>query len=155
MRRDQRVGAIPQRMIGGQRLLGIRHIQQRGAARLLAQRADQVIAKIQEQFAGVSIQNATILALLNMIDEMGENEKELKKLKDHFSQYITYNENERENLLRLRDLNWEMRKEIGRLRAMIENYENQLAGLSEDVSPLDKLPLEELLETIKNPAKEG
>ena len=116
--------------------------------RFIARRTNQIISQVYEQVPGMSTMNVSILALINMVDELTQNEVYTKELEEQFSKYVTANESEKENLLRLRDLNWEMRKEIQRLRAIIENYENQITGIPVNPVPVQKLPLEVLLEEL-------
>jgi len=116
--------------------------------RYIAKRTNQIISQVYEQSPGMSTMNVSILALLNVVDEITQNDLYTHELEEHFSKYVTANESEKDNLLRLRDLNWEMRKEIHRLRAIVENYENQISGIPLNPNPSEKLPLEELIEYL-------
>ena len=114
--------------------------------RSVVRRADRVIEQLQASAPGMSMMDLGMLSLINVVDELSQREEYTRKLEDQFSQYVTNSEIEKNNFQKMRELNWEMSKEIQRLKATVDNYEKLMAGETPDSVPPGRLPLEELIE---------
>jgi len=112
----------------------------------VARRTDAVISKLQSEVPGRSMMDLGMLSLINVMDDLMQKEEYIKTMEEQFSQYVTNNELEKSNFLKIRELNWDMSKEIHRLKAIIENYERLIKGEDTVPEPPTRLPLEELIE---------
>jgi cell division protein ZapA (FtsZ GTPase activity inhibitor) len=110
----------------------------------IAERAEQMISQIQKNAPGMSMTSATVLALVNAIDEWLQKEKRIVELEHEISSIDLSRQNDKVHYVHLREINWELKKEVLRLQSLIDQYEN--CG-EEDSGMCEKknlLPLEEL-----------
>ena len=111
----------------------------------VAKRADRAITELRTNSPHLSTMDLGMLTLINVMDALTQKEKYIKKAEEQFSQYLSNNEIEKNNMLKIKEQNFAMKKEIDRLKAIIDNYENLINGTPPAPLPPVSLPLEELL----------
>jgi cell division protein ZapA (FtsZ GTPase activity inhibitor) len=110
----------------------------------IAERAEQMISQIQKNAPGMSMTSVTVLALVNAIDEWLQKEKRIIELENELSSVDISRENDKVNYIHLREINWELKKEVLRLQSLIDQYENCGEDDSDTCEKKNLLPLEEL-----------
>ena len=113
--------------------------------REIAGKADQLILQIQKNAPGMSMTSVTVLALVNAIDELHQKDVRISELEHEITKYSVAAETDKSNYMHLRETNWELKKEVLRLQAVIDEYENSAEDEFEpEEKKRDLLPLEEL-----------
>lgn len=113
--------------------------------REIAEKAEQLILQIQKNAPGMSMTSVTVLALVNAIDELHQKDARISELGRELTKMSVALETDKSNFLHLREKNWDLKKEVLRLQAVIDEYEN--SGTDEfepEEKKKDLLPLEEL-----------
>ena len=113
--------------------------------RRTAERAEQMIHKVQAASPGMTLTSVTVLALLNAVDELFQSETAVRAVQQETESLRTAQAADKTNFNRLREINWDLKKEILRLQKVIEGYEKM--GEESDLAktPGKLLPLEELI----------
>jgi len=112
--------------------------------REIAEKADQLIMQIQRSTPGMSMTSITVLSLVNVIDELHQKDLQIKDLESQLSRVTVNTENDKANYMHLREINWELKKEVLRLQSVIDAYENDEPEEFEPDEKRKLLPLEEL-----------
>ena len=112
--------------------------------REIAEKADQLIMQIQRSTPGMSMTSITVLSLVNVMDELHQKDLEVKKLEHELSRIAVSTETDKANFIHLREINWELKKEVLRLQSVIDSYENSESEETESEEKRTLLPLEEL-----------
>ncbi len=110
----------------------------------IAERAEQMILQIQKNAPGMPMTSVTVLALVNAIDEWLQIEKRTVELEHEITSSSESRETDKANYIHLREINWELKKEVLRLQSVIDQYENSGDEDSDISEKKDLLPLEEL-----------
>lgn len=111
--------------------------------RMTAERADKMITRIQRAAPGMAMTSITVLALMNALDELQQMELRFHQLETDLADAKLTQEADRANYFHLREINWDMKKEILRLQSVIDSFEKE-AEESEPEIRQKMLPLEEL-----------
>lgn len=112
--------------------------------RAVAEKADRIVESIRENNPGMAMTNVLILALLNAVDQLNRSEKNRLELSAHAEEITERMDVCKDDYLKQREINWELKKEVLRLRDMARARDNE--EQTNDVSVDEaKLPLEELL----------
>lgn len=112
--------------------------------REIAEKADQLIRQILKHTPGMSMMNVTVLSLVNALDELHQRESQMDELELEIAQYSEAVEANKSNVMHLREINWELKKEVLRLQSVIDSIENEDNEAYIDFSKQHMLPLEEL-----------
>ena len=110
----------------------------------IADKADQLIRQIMNTTPGMSMMNVTVLSLVNALDELHQREIQIEDLLLELSQYSDVVSADKTNVVHLREINWELKKEVLRLQAMIDVSEKANREEHMDNIRLPMLPLEEM-----------
>lgn len=112
--------------------------------RAIADKADQLIMQIQKNTPGMSMMSVTVLSLVNVMDELYQKELRIKELEHELSGVAAATQTDKTNYMHLREINWELKKEVLRLQSVIDAYENADDDEYETIEKKKLLPLEEL-----------
>ena len=112
--------------------------------RAIADKADQLIMQIQKSTSGMSMMSITVLSLVNVMDELYQKDLRIKELEHELSKVAAATETDKSNYMHLREINWELKKEVLRLQSMIDAYESTDDEEYETTEKKKLLPLEEL-----------
>lgn len=110
----------------------------------IADKADQMIRQILKNSPGMSLMNVTVLSLVNALDELRQRETQTNDLEQEITQYSSTIESNKVHMMHLREINWELKKEVLRLQSIIDSMENDDAEAYANLSKQHMLPLEEL-----------
>lgn len=113
--------------------------------RKTAERAEQMIHKVQAVSPGMTLTSVTVLALLNAVDELFRSESAVREIGQEASSLRTAQTADKTNFSRLREINWELKKEILRLQKVIDGYEKPDENSETAKAAAKLLPLEELI----------
>ncbi len=108
--------------------------------RQIAVKADEMIRRVMQNNPQLSLNMSTILALVNALDELSRIYQQLNTADAQRHDTENQASEGRKELMRLREQNWEMKKEILRLNALCKDYE----ALLEDATAADEPALNEL-----------
>lgn len=84
--------------------------------RRIAARADEMIRRVMQNNPHLSQSMATVLALVNTIDDLSHVYSKLEKIEHSHKDNEKQTDETRQELKRMRELNWEMKKELLELR---------------------------------------
>ena len=104
------------------RLVAADH-EQEAYIREIAMKAEQLIQHVQSNMPGLSMTSVTVLALVNALDESSKYEAEILDLKEKLEAFDQSQVKMRENYTHLREINWELKKEVLRLQSVIDEAE--------------------------------
>lgn len=113
--------------------------------REIAAQAEHFIKQVQATSSGLPMTSLTVLALVNSLDEMRQKDNELLELKQQIDAFSDAQMKARENYTHLREINWELKKEVLRLQSLLEECEKQTENEMNEKTVKDMLPLEELI----------
>ena len=113
--------------------------------RKTAERAEQMIHKVQAVSPGMTLTSVTVLALLNAVDELFRCESAVREIEQEAISLRTAQTADKTNFSRLREINWELKKEILRLQKVIDAYEKPDEDAETAKTAAGLLPLEELI----------
>lgn len=91
--------------------------------RQVAARADEMIRRAMQANPQLTHNMASILALVNVLDEMTRFRQQYSAMEDQRLQHDRQLAETRSELARMREQNWEMKKEILRLNELCRDYE--------------------------------
>lgn len=94
--------------------------------RQIAVRADEMIRRVMQANPQLSQNMAAVLSLVNVLDEMARLRQQYAVLDEQRQQHDRQLGEARSELMRMRDQNWEMKKEILRLNSLCHDYESLL-----------------------------
>ena len=100
--------------------------------RLLAAQADEIIRRVQKANPQLSQTMATVLALVNALDEVNTTTRQMDALQnqhDNLEQRLTETQAE---LLKVREQNWDMRKDMLTLQRLLRDVEQHLETLRKE-----------------------
>lgn len=100
--------------------------------RLLAAQTDEIIQRVQKANPQLSQNMATVLALVNALDEVNATARQLdivQTQRDTLEQRLTETQTE---LLRIREQNWDMRKDLLTMQRLLRDVEQHLDTLRKD-----------------------
>ena len=126
------------------RLVAADH-EQEAYIREIAMKAEQLIQHVQSNMPGLSMTSVTVLALVNALDESSKYEAEILDLKEKLEAFDQSQVKMRENYTHLREINWELKKEVLRLQSVIDEAEKQERDGLQNTKDKELLPLEELV----------
>lgn len=112
--------------------------------REIADKAEQLIMQIQKSTPGMSMTSITVLSLINVMDELHQKDKRITEIEQELSRVSAIKEVDKANYMHLREINWELKKEVLRLQSVIDSYENPEIEEFEPEEKKNLLPLEEL-----------
>ena len=112
--------------------------------RAIAEKADQLIKQIQKNTPGMSMTSVTVLSLVNIMDDLYQKELRIKEFEQELSGVAAAAQADKTNYMHLREINWELKKEVLRLQSVIDAYENTDDEEYEIAEKKKLLPLEEL-----------
>jgi cell division protein ZapA (FtsZ GTPase activity inhibitor) len=119
--------------------------------RKTAERAEQMIHKVQATAPGMTLTSVTVLALMNAVDDCIRSESAVSEIEQETTALRTAQTADKTNFNRLREINWELKKEILRLQKVIDGYEKPLEEAEAAKAAAKLLPLEELInEKVSN-----
>jgi len=97
--------------------------------RQIAAKADEMIRRVMQNNPQLSLNMSTILALVNALDEMSRIYQQFSSADGQRLDTEKQAGETRKELMRLREQNWEMKKEILRLNKLCQDYEAILASV--------------------------
>lgn len=118
----------------------------------VAERADLLVTQIQKNSQGMPLTSVTVLALMNAIDQLAQTEARVSELEQERNEAVAMIDQNKAGFTHLREINWELKKELVRLQGVIDSYES--APYDEDHTNMntepesDMLPLEELAREV-------
>ena len=95
--------------------------------RQIAAKADEMIHRVMQNNPQLSLNMAAVLALVNAKDEICRISQQFSVLENQRAESERQQADTRRELSRMREQNWEMKKEILRLGALCRDYEALLA----------------------------
>jgi cell division protein ZapA (FtsZ GTPase activity inhibitor) len=98
--------------------------------RSIASKADEMVRRVMQSNPQLSLNMATVLALVNSLDELAKVLQHLSIADSSRQDYEKQLAEMRKELMRLREQSWEMKKELLRVNALNNDYEALLARLS-------------------------
>ena len=113
--------------------------------REVAAQAEHFIKQVQAYSPGLPMTSVTVLALVNSLDEMRQRENEMQEMKQQVDAFSDAQIKARENYTHLREINWELKKEVLRLQSLLDECEKQAAEDTNEKNVKEMLPLEELI----------
>lgn len=123
--------------------------------RKTAERAEQMIHKVQAGSPGMTLTSVTVLALLNAVDELFRSESAARENEQETITLRAAQTDDKTNFNRLREINWDLKKEILRLQKVIEGYEKPVEESETAKAAARLLPLEELIKDKQSDEKKG
>lgn len=111
--------------------------------RLISERADRMISQIQQENAGMSIMNSFVLSIVNAMDELYQSEKKISNLEAILLSRDQEIKSIKSEYFQQREVNWELKKEVLRLKEMANhaamNHEVQSDDNDDDMLPLEQM----------------
>jgi cell division protein ZapA (FtsZ GTPase activity inhibitor) len=101
----------------------------------IAAKADEMIRRVMQNNPQLSLNMAAILALVNSLDELARTYQQHHVLESQKLDAEKQSGEARKELMRLREQNWDMKKEILRLNALQRDYEILLAKSASATAP--------------------
>lgn len=123
--------------------------------RKTAERAEQMIHKVQAASPGMTLTSVTVLALLNAVDELFRSESAAREIEQETITLRAAQTDDKTNFNRLREINWDLKKEILRLQKVIEGYEKPVEESETAKAAARLLPLEELIKEKQSDGEKG
>jgi len=114
--------------------------------RQIASRADEMINRVLQDNPKLNQTMATVLALVNAVDELTRGYHQIKILEDQKSELEQKALEARHELNRMREQNWEMKKELLRQSELNRDYQaliNKLTAAQEPEESVDRNDLPE------------
>lgn len=91
--------------------------------RQIAAKADEMIRRVMQNNPQLSLNMSSILALVNALDELSRVYQQINTIDSQRHDNEKQAAEARKELMRLREQNWEMKKEILRLNALCKDFE--------------------------------
>ncbi len=95
--------------------------------RQIALKADEMIRRVMQNNPQLSLNMSTVLALINSLDEQSRIFQRLNALESQHGEADKQALELRNELQRIREQNWEMKKEMLRISSLVREYESLLA----------------------------
>lgn len=108
--------------------------------RQIAAKADEMIRRVMQNNPQLSLNMSTVLALVNSLDELSRLYLQLNTADSQKHETEKQAAESRKELNRLREQNWEMKKEILRLSALCKDYEALLEKATAAETPAEPEP---------------
>lgn len=129
--------------IGGmQHMLSASDREGEAYIRAVAEKADHMVEVIRQDHPGMPMTNVLTLALVNAVDQLNHSEKNRMDRDTKYDELIEELASVKEEYLKQREINWELKKEVLRINELIRFRENDPDITVQDES---RLPLEDLL----------
>ena len=103
----------------------------------------------------MTLTSVTVLALLNAVDELFRSESAARENEQETITLRAAQTDDKTNFNRLREINWDLKKEILRLQKVIEGYEKPVEESETAKAAARLLPLEELIKDKQSDEKKG
>lgn len=103
--------------------------------RQIAAKADEMIRRVMQNNPQLSLNMATTLALVNAQDELARIYQQFSSVDSQKTDSEKQMADTRKELMRLREQNWEMKKEILRLNGLCRDYEALLEKMPDELPP--------------------
>lgn len=100
--------------------------------RKIAAHADEMIHRVQQDNPQLSQAMATVLALVNAVDELARAYQQLKSMEGQHLDLDQKASEARRELARLREQHWEMKKELLRVTELNRDYQSLINRLTQD-----------------------
>ncbi|MBN1891701.1 MAG: cell division protein ZapA [Clostridiales bacterium] len=111
--------------------------------RSVAEKADRIVESIRAENPGMSMTNVLTLALVNAVDQLNHSEKLRLDRDTAIEEMLVRTEAVKDDYLKQREINWELKKEVLRLKDLMQTQDREEAVYAEEEE--SKLPLEELI----------
>ncbi|NLT11180.1 MAG: cell division protein ZapA [Clostridiaceae bacterium] len=129
---------------GMQHKVSVSDPNQESYVQMIADQANRMIDSINNSHPGFHMTNVLVLALINAIDEWNQSEHKRYNMTDIQERFQSEINNLKADYAQIREINWELKKEILRLKDIIEH--NSKPNDGKDVqNTADPLPLESLI----------
>jgi hypothetical protein len=96
-----------------------------------------MIRRVMQNNPQLSLNMSTVLALVNAMDELNKSYQQLSLHDQHRLDADRQSGEIRTELMRMREQNWEMKKELLRLNALVKEYETMIDQFTRTVHPVD------------------
>lgn len=116
--------------------------------RQIAATADEMIRRVMQNNPQLSQNMAAILALINSLDDFSRLRRQYARHDEQRQLHDRQISEARAELSRLREQNWEMKKEILRLNALCRDYETLLGQRAPAPAPPDRETIDEADDTV-------
>ncbi|NLM78306.1 MAG: cell division protein ZapA [Ruminococcaceae bacterium] len=116
--------------------------------RQIASRADEMINRIMQDNPQLSQAMATVLALVNAVDDLTRAYQQMKDINNRQKDQEQKSTEARRELNRLREQNWEMKKELLRLNELTRDYQALINNLTSQGEQAASLPGNSFNETV-------
>lgn len=111
--------------------------------RSVAEKADRIVESIRVENPGMPMTNVLTLALVNAVDQLNQSEKMRLARDTTIEEMSIKTESVKDDYLKQREINWELKKEVLRLKDLIQTQDREESAYTEEEE--SKLPLEALL----------
>lgn len=129
---------------GMQHKISVSDPDQESYVQMIADQANRMIESISDSHPGFHMSNVLVLALINAIDEWNQSEHKRLTMTDLQSRFQSEIDNLKADYAQIREINWELKKEILRLKDHIEHNSKSRED-AEALSKIEPLPLESLI----------
>lgn len=117
--------------------------------RAVAEHADRIIEQIIQENPGMNMMNALILSVVNAVDERFRIEQRGNAVDSRIEQTEYDLRNLKAEYIKQREINWELKKEVLRLKDLMQNQVSDNDGTS-SAKEAELLPLEEMIFTFSD-----
>jgi cell division protein ZapA (FtsZ GTPase activity inhibitor) len=107
--------------------------------RQIALKADEMIRRVMQNNPQLTLGMSTVLALVNTLDELARVGGQMGALENQRQESDRQAADLRKELARMREQNWEMKKELLRVNSLLKEYEALLARSVPAATPDEKL----------------
>ncbi len=112
--------------------------------RSVAEKADRMIESIRQDNPGMPMPNVLTLSLVNAVDQLNRSEKMRMERDNRIDELIAEVASVKDNYLKQREINWELKKEALRLQDLIRAQDSEETAIFIEPEE-ERLPLEDLL----------
>lgn len=131
--------------IGGmQHMLSVEDHDGETYIRAVAEHADRIIDQIVQENPGMNMMNVLILSVVNAVDEMFRCEQKGSTFDSKMEQTEYELKSLKGEYIKQREINWELKKEVIRLKDLLQNQIAESEGCSTSRNT-ELLPMEELI----------
>jgi cell division protein ZapA (FtsZ GTPase activity inhibitor) len=117
--------------------------------RAVAEHADRIIDQIMQDNPGMNMMNVLILSVVNAVDEMFRSEQKGSAYDSKMEQTEYDLKSLKIEYIKQREINWELKKEVMRLKDLIQSQLEEGESFSTNKEN-DLLPLEEMIFTFSD-----
>lgn len=134
---------------GMQHMLSVEDHDGETYIRAVAEHADRIIDQIIQDNPGMNMMNVLILSVVNAVDEMFKLEQKGSAVDSRIEQTDYEIKTLKNEYVKQREINWELKKEVMRLKDLISSKTEDIEGYPNN-EEAELLPLEEMIFTFSD-----